>query len=196
MIIRNVRAALRAVGWVAADVGESILNAISPPKPPHQPLWGLCEDRSAPQEFGRLHGLESGGEALEPGAYVPPYGFGCVSCDGDIATCGCWDDDDDEADGPGGRFYRKPEPVDPMRPAFDPQAYLDGLKWPEPKVDPLKAALEEADLTVTVRRWLPGDERDCDCEALNSIVNDGLTPFDPKWEMSAGTWQMPEEGKS
>lgn len=126
--IRAVRPFFQAVGWIVSDL-------IPAPKH-HEPVWGLCEDRSAPQEFGRLHGLESGGEALEPGAYVPPHGFGCVSCDGDIATCGCWDDDDDddddEAAGPGSRFYRKPEPVQ-QRPAFDRDAYIAGLKWPEPK---------------------------------------------------------------
>lgn len=126
-LIRAIRPFFQAVGWVIAD--------LIPARTPHQPVWGMCEDRSARQEFGRLHGLESGGEALEPGAYEPPHGFGCVSCDGDIATCGCWDDDDDddEAAGPGGRFYRRPEPVQ-QRPAFDRDAYIAGLKWPEPGV--------------------------------------------------------------
>lgn len=50
----------------------------------------VCEGSCA----DALAAYESGGEALEPGAYEPPHGFGCVSCDGDIATCGCWDDDD------------------------------------------------------------------------------------------------------
>lgn len=33
-----------------------------------------------------------------PESVGPKHGLTCRSCEGDIATCGCWDDDEPESD--------------------------------------------------------------------------------------------------
>jgi hypothetical protein len=79
-LVRAIRPLFQAVGWIVAD--------LIPARTPRVPVWGMSEDRLAPQEFRSVYALELGGEALEPGAYQP----------------------------------------------FDRDAYMAGLKWPEPKL--------------------------------------------------------------